>query len=713
MSLSRLLLLPLAASLACSAAVAQQGNSVPLIPKPREATFAAPLNISSVEVVCKDCDADDTFAANELKETLAQRGISVSNDGDVKITLLRASTSDGKKAIESAHLTWAPEMDAEGYLLVPNSKGITVVGASPSGVFYGAQTVKQLIDSTNKPAVLHPATIRDWPAMKTRGLDDDLSRGPVPTLEFQKKLIRTLAAYKVNLYSPYFEHTMQYASQPLVAPKGGSISAADARELVAYAKPYHILIVPEQEAFGHLHYMLNWEQYSNLAETPHGQVLAPGQPGSIEVTKSMFQELANIYPGPYLHVGADETFELGKGQTKADVDARGLGAVYLDYMKQIVAALKPLHRKLLFWGDIAMHDPDLVKALPQDFKNSTIAVAWTYNPQPNGFDRWIKPFTDAGMECWVSPGVNNWNRVYPNNNMALQNIARFTADGQKYKCTGQMNTIWNDDGEGLINMDWYGILFGAAAAWQPGLSDIPTYEASYGRVFHGDLTGKIDEAQKELMAVHQILKDNYKIADATNVIFWNDPWSPDGVRQGNDLRPYLHDIRMHAERALILIAQARNTANLREQDALDAMELGARRMDLLAFKYMLSDEIATYYATAERLQSSKDRKDHSEVSRSLGAINGVNGKLQDLRDGYTFTRDLYSQAWLKSNKPYWLYNNIARYDMTVQMWIERIDKLRAVQRQWGRDHTIPPAASIGIPPAPPATTTTPAAAPAL
>ena len=42
-----------------------------------------------------------------------------------------------------------------------------------------------------------------------------------------------------------------------------------------------LTVVPEQEAFGHLHHNLAWEQYQTLAETPHGAVLAPGQPGSL------------------------------------------------------------------------------------------------------------------------------------------------------------------------------------------------------------------------------------------------------------------------------------------------------------------------------------------------------------------------------------------------------------------------------------------------
>ena len=67
---------------------------------------------------------------------------------------------------------------------------------------------------------------RDFPVLKYRGLQDDLSRGPVSTLEYQKKLIRTLAAYKANIYSPYFEHTQQYASNPLAGSLAVGHSAA-------------------------------------------------------------------------------------------------------------------------------------------------------------------------------------------------------------------------------------------------------------------------------------------------------------------------------------------------------------------------------------------------------------------------------------------------------------------------------------------------------
>ncbi len=152
----------------------------------------------------------------------------------------------------------------------------------------------------------------------------------MPTLEFQKKQIRIIAAYKLNIYSPYFEHTMQYTGHPLMAPPGGTLTQDQARELVAYAAKYHVTIIPEQEAFGHLHYLLNWEQYTPLAETPHGHVLAPAQPDAQKLTHDMFGELAGIFPGPFLHLGADETVELVRARRSHRWMRRDSEPVYLE-----------------------------------------------------------------------------------------------------------------------------------------------------------------------------------------------------------------------------------------------------------------------------------------------------------------------------------------------------------------------------------------------
>lgn len=675
-------------------AYAAPDSRPPLIPQPRE--FAARGNLSlrsGVRILVPGGNPQDRFAATNLLEGLQARGVRGSHSAAaVRIYLLRDNTALARTVLRRAHETLDPAMWPEGYVLVTERHDVFVLAHTASGVFYGAQTVKQLVRPGGVGPILQGAVIRDWPAMRWRGVHDDLSRGPVPTLAFQEQQIRTFAAYKLNVYSPYFENTMQYASNPLPALPGGSMSADDARKLVTYARRYHVTIIPEQEAIGHLHKVLLWQKYAPLAEIPFGAVLAPGQPGSLQMITEDFDELAGLYPGPFLHIGADETFELGQGQTAEQVEKNGRGAVYIDDLLRIHQALEPLHRRLLFWGDMAMNSPDLVPKLPHDM----IAVAWEYDPEPDGYARWITPYTNAGMETWVSPGVNNWRKVWPNFNDGLQNIQRFTADGQKAGCTGMLNTVWDDDGEGLFLQDWYGILFGAAAAWQPGTSSIPQFANDFGPVFHGDESGDIDGAQQALIDAQEAL-ERAGLNGAQDEYFWLDPWSSEGQEVAAKIRPVSVEVRLDAERALTLLAHARATGTLRHQQALDAMDLGARRIDFLALKFQLADQIASSYLRLYNGQNVPAISDHT--SRDLWNLSGVNGLCEDLRDGYNDLRSRYSAVWLMENRPFWLNNVTDRYDIAAHLWIRRADRLAAARDAWDEHHTpLPPPQQIGIPP---------------
>ena len=195
---------------------------------------------------------------------------------------------------------------------------------------------------------------------------------------------------------------------------------------------YHITMIPEQESFGHLHHVLKFEQYSPLGETPHGAVLAPGDADTLPHDRRVgLVNWRKCFPAhtrtsaPMRHLSSDWA-----ARTMQSTQ-RGLGAVYLDFLTQIHKTLEPNHKRLLFWGDIAVNSPELVNTLPKDM----IAVPWEYDAKPD-FTSIIEPFTKAGLETWVAPGVNNWSRLYPNNNEALGNIRAFVRDGQKLGANG-------------------------------------------------------------------------------------------------------------------------------------------------------------------------------------------------------------------------------------------------------------------------------------
>jgi hypothetical protein len=595
-----------------------------------------------------------------------------------------------KAALAGNNLAFDPGMESEGYVLVIGPQSAVVIGATGSGVFYGVQTLKQLLPLPGAPRVLPTGTVRDWPAMQYRGISDDLSRGPFPTPDFQKHQIRVLASFKINIYSPYFEHTLLYPDHALAAPPGGSLSPAQIADLVSYARQYHVTIVPDQEAFGHLHHVLKWELYQDQAETPHGHVLAPGQEGTLPLIKDWFTDIAQEFPSPFISIGADETFDLGVGRTHDAVAQQGYGPVYVAFLKQIHDTLAPLNRRLLFWGDIGDANPDAVSSLPKDM----IAVPWNYSDQA-AFDKLIQPFAENGIETWVAPGDSNWNEVYPRNKRALWNIQGFIAAGQSLGSAGALTTVWNDDGEGLFNMDWYGVLFGAAASWQPGQSSIADYQDAFGSVFHLDASGKVGSAQRELMAAQEDVV-GAQTGMTSDQIFWVDPWSAEGQTIAAKILPVAHDLRMHAEQALVLLAEARrDNAKLAEPDVLAAMDLGARRLDFIGLKFQLAQEIDSAYAEAVAQQHDKTKG--TATYTLLSEISGQNGRCQDLRDGFSALKSEYSQVWMAENRPYWLNNVTVRYDLEIERWQRRADRFEAGLYALQNGQDLPAATTLDLP----------------
>jgi hexosaminidase len=663
---------------------------IPLLPQPREAHLSGQIpSPQRIEVHIPGHDPEDEFAAKSLV-TKTDEAATTAGSKAYPVTLLRTDSAEAKRLLEEEKLTFAPEMADEGYILLLRPKGAVIIGSTSAGIFYGAQTLHQLLTVPHAESGLRTGTIRDWPAMKYRGMDDDLSRGPVPTLAFQEHQIEVIASVKMNVYSPYIEHTLLYDKEPVAAPRGGSLSRADIAELVKFAKQYHVTVVPEQEAFGHLHHVLKYEIYKDVAETPHGFVLAPGQAGTLPLIRDWFTQIAEDFPSPFLHIGADETFDLGQGLTREQVQKNGLGPTYVEFLSRIDKELAPLHRRLLFWGDIGGSDPKAVAGLPKDM----IAVPWVYDPEKS-YDKYIEPFVKAGIETWVAPGVANWRLVYPENSISFPNIQGFARDGQRLGSKGLLTTVWNDDGEGLFNQDWYGLLFTSAAGWQPGESSIPAYKAAFGPVFHGDSSGKVNEAQEELTAANAAL-GHAKADTDSDTLFWVDPWSKQGQALAPKLRAFNGELREHAERAILLLAQAR-TANphLKEAAALDAMDLGARRLDLIGMKFQFSDEIQQFYATVYKRQHDMDHS--TELRNMLDEVSSNNGRCQDLRDAYSALKDEYREVWLSENRPYWLGNVLVRYDLEIERWQERGAAIQPYIDGFQDNKGLPPAEFFGMP----------------
>jgi hexosaminidase len=572
----------------------------------------------------------------------------------------------------------------QGYLLFSDNSHLIVAANTGQGLFYGVQTLRQLLRAEGKTLVCPAVLIRDWPSMEWRGVQNDISRGPIPTEEYMKRQIRTLAAYKVNLFGLYMEHVFDFASQPLIAPREAALTPQEVNALVDYARKLYVTILPEQQTFGHLHHMLKYEIYSEVAERPHGHVLTPTKEQSYDLIKAMYGELVPLFPGPFLHVGGDETFELGHGQTAGRAAEVGLGRVYLEHMQKVSGILEPYHKQLMFWGDIAVKYPQLLGILPKDM----IAVPWDYGAKPN-FENIIKPYRDAGLRVMVSPGAQTWKQLWPDLDTGYTNIRNFVRDGQKLGAMGMLNTMWNDDGEAIYGMAWPTLIFGAAAGWQAGESDTDRFKNAYDWAFYRNGDATFREALENLDRGHQALA-KIKVETETDDLFWIDPFTPEGASMMQKIATAAPEMRLGAEHALESLYRSGAKARA-HQDTLADMTLAGWRWDALGMKAQFTQEINKFYWDAFQNQIDEDR-----VGNDLEEITAINARLEDLRDATTRVSQMYREAYLREYGPYWLENVLVRYNGLAREFQKKIVAVRQALRQYQATKTLTPPQELGF-----------------
>ncbi len=583
------------------------------------------------------------------------------------------------------------DLDKQGYVIRATDAGVIVAGGSAQGLFYGVQTLRQLLrpeGASAKVLTVPSLVLRDWPSMEWRGVSDDISRGPIPKLDYLKMQIRTLSEYKINLLGFNMEHVFDFANQSLVSPKDApdrpALTPAEIKELVSYAAKYYITILPEQQAFGHLHQFLKYEKYSDLAETPHGHVLTPTNPKTYDFIRQVYGEIVPLFPGQFFHIGSDETFELGLGQTKALAAQQGLGRVYLEHLQKVFEIMKPYHKQLMFWGDIAVKYPELLTILPKDM----IAVPWDYDPKPS-YESIITPYTNAGLRVVVAPGAGDWRVIWPDFESAFVNIRNFVRDGQKHHALGALNTTWNDDGESLVDMTWPGLVFGAAASWQPGESSIDDFKNSYDWAFYRNDDRTFADIIDNLDRSHTLLA-GVKLDNASHELFWSDPFSEAGAHTADQALLITHELRNSAEQAAESLLLHRSKARL-HAETLDDIFLAAWHLDTLGLKIQFTSEISRYYADAFQNQT-----DNARAQGDLDEIVDINGRLQSLRDAITQMRKMYIDGWSRENHSYWIDNVLVRYDNLALEVQAKIVAVQAAQRQYWTNKTLPPPEQLGF-----------------
>jgi hexosaminidase len=685
LNLGAAILCVLASAFVLAEAQAANGQVIPA-PKqlsPIEGKFA--LGPEARIVLADGKSAEDHFAAQDFIDDAKQvAGVNLKLGGNSarhEILIGQIDLPKIQQALKRSGVALDQRMTNEGYLIAVSPNETVVAGKTSTGTFYGIQTLKQLVRGEGAGAFIPGVRIVDWPTMRWRGVSDDISRGPVPTVEYVKRQIRTEAFFKLNMHSFYMEHTFASESHPLIGPAGGSLTPAEIRELVAYARRYHVELVPEQQTFGHLHKALRLEKYADLAETPYGDVLSPQQEGSYKLIADWYKELNELFPGQFFHIGEDETFELGEGQSREAAKTRGVGAIYFEHLNRVRDVLKPYNRRLMFWGDIALHHPDLIGNIPKDM----IVMNWQYGARDDFWSS-IQPFKDAGLEQFACPGAQNWNQIFPNLEAARKNIVNFVRDGQKGGAIGMMNTTWDDDGESLFEVTWYSIVLGAAASWQEGTVDLDRFDASFDWAFFRNDGDQFVKAERSLGSAGTQLG----AGGTTDELFWRDPFATQFQNQARNSAERIRQMRLQVEGVAESLARNEGRAR-RNVTAIGAMKFAAQRFDHLGRRMEVMQGFSDQYWDA--YLNLGDRAKARKLRRYTGAIYN---NLREMAEELSILKEGYRAQWLAENRPYWLDSVTARYDQMISLWLTKSRAMDEVLRKYEATSTLPSPDVFGL-----------------
>jgi glycosyl hydrolase family 20, domain 2 len=295
----------------------------------------------------------------------------------------------------------------EAYTININNKNIKISGFTSAGVFYGIQTLRKslpICNAINNPIVLPAAEIKDAPRFKYRGMMLDCSRHFF-SIDFIKKFIDLIALHNMNTFHWHLNDDQGWRIEIKKYPKlveigsvrtgtvmgrnsdvddsikyGGYYTQEQCREIVEYARQRHITVIPEIDMPGHMKAVL--ASYPNLGCTGgpykvghnwgvYYDVLCIGNEDTFKFVEGVLDEIIDIFPSRYIHIGGDETptkrwSECSKCEKIMQKEGLPINKLQAYFTNRIEKYLNSKGRSIIGWDEI----------LDGDINKSATIMSW-------------------------------------------------------------------------------------------------------------------------------------------------------------------------------------------------------------------------------------------------------------------------------------------------------------------------------------------------
>ena len=569
-------------------------------------------------------------------------------------------------------------IQSQAYQLVIDEDMISIRSTTNRGIFYGAMSLIQLIENSHS-AQLPNLNILDWPDLNVRGVSDDISRGQVSTIENFKRIIDFLARYKMNTYMPYLEDMLEFESYPTIGKHRGALTKDEVEEIVDYAGKRFIDVIPIFQTLGHFENILSHDEFLEYAEYPGAASISVSEEKTYTFLENMLNEVFELFPSKYINIGADESYDVGRGKSREMTSKTSIAKVHAEHYKKIYDICKKNDKKVIMYGDVILSHKEILELIPKDI----IIVDWHYNANTNFSSTNI--FREAGFEYYVSPSVWNYRTTFPTYQVALPNIKSFIKSGITNGSTGMINSNWGDYGaETFKEFVLFGYAWSAQCSWNFEQSKI----SEFNELFFADFFGISDD---RLSGLYKIFSNQF------NQMQWHEVWRHPALSLSNG---GWWESRTNREEAISWMEWSLPYA----YDIIDEFEpIVTKNKDhlellryLIYLDYWYINKLKTQYFLRQKLQifslkeKAKSKKSNNDdINQQIGWIEDelkqidlsemVNQNISELHN----LKDQYEQVWLT----YYKHDNL-------NMIVDKFDRLTAyfseVSEQLANDTLINP-----------------------
>jgi hypothetical protein len=422
----------------------------------------------------------------------------------------------------------------QAYKMVLSANNIVITANAPPGLFYGVQTLLQLIKSREGDLRLPEGEIVDWPDLQLREIYWDDAHH-LDHLDVLKRAVRQAAFFKINGFAIKLEGHFQYKSVPTIV-EPYALTPAEFQELTDYGLRYFVQVIPFLDGPSHIAFILKHPEYAKLrAFHDSNYELCATNPESYQLLHGMYQDLLDANKGvKYFHLSTDEPYYIGmanNAQCREEPRAKELGSVGKllgEFLTKAAGYLHDRGRTVMFWGEYPLK-PEDIPSLPKHLVNGEV-YGPDFDPlfKAHGIRQMIYTSTQGDEPLFpnyyllpsserIHPGRGRTGRVAEMAGSISYGSARQQAD-----LMGVFVAAWADAGLHPETF-WLGFVTGAAYGWHPGSPDPREAVNAFYPLFYGSAAVNPGKMYQLMSRQAQFWEDSWEwtLSSARKPLFGN------------------------------------------------------------------------------------------------------------------------------------------------------------------------------------------------